>query len=153
VIEKIERAVLSGGLFAMAMPRGSGKTVMAETAVTWAALIGAVPFVCLIASSASRDRDLLENIKVWLETNPRLKENFPEVCYPIQCLDRITNRQKGQKYRNAPTRMEWNVDKVVLPTIEGSAASGVVISSSGMKGSDIRGQNGIVAQIFKKCGT
>ncbi|MCL2120255.1 MAG: phage terminase large subunit family protein [Planctomycetaceae bacterium] len=141
VIEKIEKAVLSGGLFAMAMPRGSGKTVMAETAVLWAALIGAVPFVCLIASSASRARDLLENIKVWLETNPFLKEDFPEVCYPIQCLERITNRQKGQKYHNEPTRIEWNVDKVVLPTIEGSAASGVVISSSGMKGSDIRGQN------------
>jgi len=141
VIEKIEKAVLSGGLFAMAMPRGSGKTVLAQTAVTWAALIGAVPFVCLIASSASRARDLLENIKVWLETNPQLKGDFPEVCYPIQCLERITNRQKGQKYHNEPTRIEWNVDKIVLPTIEGSAASGVVISSSGMKGSDIRGQN------------
>ncbi len=141
VIEKIERAVLHGGLFALAMPRGSGKTVLCQTAVVWASFIGAVPFVCLIASSASRARDLLENIKVWLETNPLLKGDFPEVCYPIQCLERITNRQKGQKYKNEPTRIEWNVDKVVLPTIEGSAASGVVISSSGMKGSDIRGQN------------
>ena len=44
----------------------------------------------------NRARDLLENIKVWLETNPFLKEDFPEVCFPIQCLERITNRQKGQ---------------------------------------------------------
>ena len=141
VIEKIEKAVLHGGLFALAMPRGSGKTVLCQTAVVWASFIGAVPFVCLIASSASRARDLLENIKVWLETNPLLKGDFPEVCYPIERLERITNRQKGQKYRNESTRIEWNVDKVVLPTIEGSVASGVVISSSGMKGSDIRGQN------------
>ena len=141
VIEKIERAVRTGGLFAMAMPRGSGKTVLCQTAVVWSALIGATPFVTLIAASADRAKDLLENVKTWLETNPLLAEDFPEVTYPIKCLERITNRQKGQKYNGEPTRIEWSADKVVLPTIEGSKASGVVISCSGMKGSDIRGQN------------
>ena len=141
VVEKIEKAVRTGGLFAMAMPRGSGKTVLCQTAVVWAALIGATPFVCLIAASAERGRDLLENIMVWLETNPLLADDFPEVCYPIRCLERITNRQKGQKYRGEPTRIEWTSDKIVLPTVEGSRASGVVVTCSGMKGSDIRGQN------------
>ncbi|MBI1371816.1 MAG: hypothetical protein GC159_03525 [Phycisphaera sp.] len=141
VIEKIERAVRSGGLCAMAMPRGSGKTVLCQAAVIWAALIGATPFICLIAASADRARDLLENIKVWLETNPLLQADFPEVTYPIMCLERITNRQKGQKHNGEPTRIEWASDRIVLPTITGSRASGVVISCSGMKGSDIRGQN------------
>jgi len=141
VIEKIEKAVRTGGLFAMAMPRGSGKTVLCQTAVLWSALIGASPFVCLIAASAERARDLLENIKIWLETNPLLADDFPEVAYPIQCLERITNRQKGQKHKGEPTRIDWASDRIVLPTIAGSKASGVVISSSGMKGSDIRGQN------------
>ena len=141
VIDKIERAVRTGGLFAMAMPRGSGKTVLCQTAVLWSALTGATPFVCLIAASAERARDLLENIKVWLETNPLLQADFPEVTYPIQCLERITNRQKGQKHRGEPTRIDWSSDRIVLPTIAGSKASGVVISCSGMKGSDIRGQN------------
>ena len=141
VIDKIEKAVRTGGLFAMAMPRGSGKTVLCQTAVLWSALIGATPFVCLIAASAERARDLLENIKIWLETNPLLAEDYPEVTYPIQCLERITNRQKGQKHRGEPTRIDWASDRIVLPTIAGSKASGVVISCSGMKGSDIRGQN------------
>ena len=39
-IEKIETAVLSGGLFALAMPRGSGKSTMTETAALWAMLYG-----------------------------------------------------------------------------------------------------------------
>ena len=141
VIEKIEKAVRTGGLFAMAMPRGSGKTVCCQTAVLWAALIGASPFICLVAASAERARDLLENIKIWLETNPLLHEDFPEVTYPIRCLERITNRQKGQKYKGEPTRIDWSSDRVVLPVIDGSLSSGIVISSSGMKGSDIRGQN------------
>ncbi len=141
VIDKIEKAVRTGGLFAMAMPRGSGKTVLCQTAVLWSALIGATPYVCLIAASAERARDLLENIKVWLETNPLMHADFPEVTYPIQCLERITNRQKGQKFRGEPTRIDWSSDRIVLPTIQDSKASGVVISCSGMKGSDIRGQN------------
>ncbi len=140
-IAKIEKAVRNGGLFALAMPRGSGKTVLCQTAVVWAALTGATPFVCLIASSADRARDLLENIKIWLETNEKLYEDFPEVCFPIRALERIVHRQKGQKYHGIPTRIEWAADRIVLPTIEGSLSSGVVISCSGLKGSDIRGQN------------
>jgi hypothetical protein len=141
VIEKIERAVLNGGLFAVAMPRGSGKTVLMQIACLWSALIGMSPFVCLIAASADRSKELLEDIKVWLETNPLLAEDFPEVTMPIRALERIVHRQKGQKYQGEPTRIEWISDKIVMPTIPGSKASGVVISCSGMKGSDIRGQH------------
>lgn len=141
VIEKIEQAVLEGGLFALAMPRGSGKTVLMQMACLWAALCGASEFVCLIAASAERAKNLLENIKIWLETNELVHEDFPEVTTPIRALERITNRQRGQRHKGVSTRIEWVSDKIVLPTIEGSKSSGVVISCSGMKGSDIRGQN------------
>ena len=50
MIAKVEQAVLRGGLFAMAMPRGSGKTTLAETACIWAMLTGAREFVCLTVS-------------------------------------------------------------------------------------------------------
>ena len=140
VIDKIERAVRTGGLFAMAMPRGSGKSSLAEVACIWAALTGQTPFVTLIAASAERAKDLLENIKTWLETNTLLHADYPEVCYPIKCWSGSPTAE-GQKYQGEPTRIEWSADKIVLPTVAGSKASGVVISCSGMKGSDIRGQN------------
>ena len=110
-------------------------------ACLWSALTGATSFVCLVAASSERAKDLLENIKIWIETNPLLAEDFPEVTFPVRALERIANRQKGQNYNGEPTRIEWASDRVVLPTIEGSQSSGVVISCSGMKGSDIRGQN------------
>src|SRR5262249_20125759 len=50
VIAKIEQAVIHGGLFAMAMPRGSGKTTLAECACLWAVLNGHRDFVALIGS-------------------------------------------------------------------------------------------------------
>ncbi len=102
VIDKIEQAVLKGGLFALAMPRGSGKTVLMQMACLWSALTGATPFVCLIAASADRAKDLLETIKVWLETNDRLHEDFPEVTVPVRALERITNRQKGRNVTASP---------------------------------------------------
>ena len=64
VIAKIETAVLRGGLFAMAMPRGSGKTTLAETACIWAMLTGAQQVVCLIGSDAGHARSMLESIQV-----------------------------------------------------------------------------------------
>jgi len=140
-IGKIERAVREGDLFAHAMPRGSGKTVLAEAACLWSVLIGARPFCCLVAASAERAVELLAVLKTWLETNDLLLEDWPEVVYPIRKLGRIVNRQKGQTYKGEATRIEWNTDRVVLPIIPGSAASGSVITTAGLKASDIRGQH------------
>lgn len=139
-IAKIEQAVLNGDKFALAMPRGSGKTTLCKIAVLWAALYGHHNFISLIASSAEKARDLLDGIKMWIETSDLLMADFPEVCFPIKCLDRIVSRQRGQRYHGVHTRIEWVTDHIILPTIEGSAGSGVVIFTSGMKGSEIRGQ-------------
>ena len=40
VIDRIEISVLYGGLYAIAMPRGSGKTSLCECACMWATLYG-----------------------------------------------------------------------------------------------------------------
>lgn len=138
VIAKIETAVLRGGLFAMAMPRGSGKTTLAETACIWAMLTGAQEFVCLIGSDAGHARNMLESIKVEFETNERLLEDFPEAVFPIHALERIHNRAKGQLCGGKPTRIVWTADEIVLPTIPGSKASGAIIRVAGIE-SRIRG--------------
>ena len=138
VIAKIETAVLRGGLFAMAMPRGSGKTTLAETACIWAMLTGAQQFVCLIGSDAGHARSMLESIKVEFETNERLLDDFPEAVFPIHALERIHNRAKGQLCGGKPTRIVWTADEIVLPTIPGSKASGAIIRVAGIE-SRIRG--------------
>ena len=138
VISKIETAVLRGGLFAMAMPRGSGKTTLAETACIWAMLTGAREFVCLIGSDAGHARNMLESIKVEFETNEHLLEDYPEAVYPIHALERIHNRAKGQLCNGKHTRIVWTADEIVLPTIPESSASGAIIRVAGIE-SRIRG--------------
>jgi len=138
VIAKIEQAVLRGGLFAMAMPRGSSKTTLAETACIWAMLTGARQFVCLIGSDAGHARSMLESIKVEFETNEQLLEDYPEAVFPIHALERIHNRAKGQLCQGKHTRIVWTADEIVLPTIPQSQASGAIIRVAGIE-SRIRG--------------
>ena len=52
-IAKIQQAVLKGGLFALAMSRGSGKSSLTETAAIWAMLYGHREFVVIIGASKS----------------------------------------------------------------------------------------------------
>jgi hypothetical protein len=143
-IARIEDAVLRGGLFAYAMPRGSGKTVLAETACIWAMLIGAREFVALIGSDEAHAESMLDSIKTELETNDRLLEDFPEAAYPIHCLQGIANRCAGQTYNGQRTHIGWTAREIVLPTIAGSQAGGAVVRVAGITGR-IRGMK------FKRC--
>ena len=134
VISKIEQAVQHGGLFAMAMPRGSGKTSICECACIWAVLYGHRDFVCLIGSDEGHAMDMLDSIKTELDSNDLLLEDFPEVVFPIQCLDGIANRCNGQLYNGERTHIGWTAREVVLPTIPDSKASGAIIKVAGITG-------------------
>jgi hypothetical protein len=63
VIALIERTVLHNERFAVAMPRGSGKTTLCEVAVIWGALIGLHSFVYLIAATEEHAAEFMTNIK------------------------------------------------------------------------------------------
>ncbi|MBT4820754.1 MAG: hypothetical protein HON70_33910, partial [Lentisphaerae bacterium] len=134
VIAKIEQAVLHGGLFAMAMPRGSGKSSLAECACLWAMLYGHRDFVTLIGSDEGHALGMLDSIKTELESNDLLLEDFPAVCYPIHALEGIANRCSGQLYKGDRTQIGWTANEIVLPTIAGSEASGAIIRVAGITG-------------------
>ncbi len=129
---RMERVIRGGGLEAVAFMRGGGKTTMAEVKVLKAILYGFRNFVVLLQASDPLAGRSLKKIKRELETNDRLFEDFPEVCYPIRKLNHSTRRAEGQRYRGRPTLVEWTADGVVMPTIEGSAASGSVIHIAGI---------------------
>ncbi|TWU19863.1 terminase gpA endonuclease subunit [Allorhodopirellula heiligendammensis] len=134
VINKIEEAVVRGGLFSLAMARGSGKSSLAEVACIWAVLNGYRDFVCLIGSDEGHACDMLESIKTELDGNDLLLADYPEVCFPIQALDGIANRANGQLHQGKRTQIGWTAKEVVLPSIEGSKASGAIIKVAGLTG-------------------
>jgi hypothetical protein len=134
VIAKIEQAVLEGGLFAMAMPRGSGKTTLCETACLWALVYGHREFVTLVGADEEHAANMLDSIKAELENNDLLLEDFPEVVFPIHCLEGIHQRSAGQLYRGKQTHIGWTAREIVLPTMPNSLASGAIIRVAGITG-------------------
>jgi len=134
VIARIEQAVLHGGLFALAMPRGSGKSSLCERACIWAILYGHRRFVCLIGSDEGHAVNMLDTIKTELESNDLLLEDFPEAIHPVRCLEGIANRCAGQLCNGERTYIEWTAKEIVLPTIPGSKASGAILKVAGITG-------------------
>ncbi|WP_029630451.1 terminase gpA endonuclease subunit [Zavarzinella formosa] len=134
VIEKLETAILHGGLFAMAMPRGTGKTSLVEAAAEWAILYGHRRFIVLIGATEGAAVEMLDSIKLEIETNELLLADFPEACYPVARLEGINNRANGQTLGGERTRISWTAKEIVFPTVKGSKASGARIRVAGITG-------------------
>ena len=137
-IERLERCTAAGGLFALAMPRGSGKSTLCECAALHALFYGKRRFVVIVGATEPLAQETLDKLKAEVETNELLAADFPEVCYPVGKLEGIHNRAKGQTLNGERTRIGWTADGIQLPTVKGSASSGAVIRVAGLTGS-IRG--------------
>ncbi|MBR2714337.1 MAG: hypothetical protein IKB76_06135, partial [Kiritimatiellae bacterium] len=133
-IAKLQKAVLEGGLFALAMARGSGKSSLTETAAIWAMAYGHREFIVVIGASEGAALEMLDSIKTELEVNEHLAEDFPEMVSPIARLEGIANRCAGQLYKGERTRISWTASEIVLPTIVGAASSGAVVRVAGITG-------------------
>lgn len=133
VIDKIETAVLRGGLFAVAMPRGAGKTTLAECACLWAIINGHRQFCVFIGATADAAARSLKVIRAELETNDLLAEDFPEVCYPIHRLEGITQRRL--LYQDEPLRIVLTGKQITLPWVKRSKAAGATLVAVGITAS------------------
>jgi len=135
VIAKIQDAVINGGKFAIAMPRGSGKTTLCGEQ---AFLFGFHRFILFVGATASAACSSFNSIKADLECNDLIINDFPEICYPIVELNGAANRAGGQRVSGVHTDVVWNNDVAVLPTTPNNIASGSVLRYAGIEG-HIRG--------------
>ena len=138
VIGVLEATVTSGGQYALAMPRGSGKTALVEAAAMWAILTGRRKFVVLLGASKPLAQAMMDSIKSELSCNDLLLADFPEAVYPIHKLEGISNRCTGQLHRGKRTHLMWRDSYIVMPTIDDSAAGGAIIRVAGIRGA-VRG--------------
>ena len=148
VIARMDAAVRQGGLFAFAMPRGSGKTTICLRACCWAILYGHCQYVCLIGSASGHAEQMLASLQSVLMSNNRLYADFPEALHPIRALENNARRQRGQICNGKQTNMTWAADRLVMPTIDGdqlpenlnaNPSSGALVTVAGLD-SNIRGQ-------------
>ena len=141
VIERLQKILVQGGgKLALAMPRGSGKTTLIETAIIWAVLFGHCRFIVAIGANHGEAKKIINNIKAALSANKELLADFPESIYPFHKLKGSALLARGQLYLGELTSIEWKPDMVVFPRIPGSPACGAIIVSVGIHGA-IRGKN------------
>ncbi|MEM7810543.1 MAG: terminase gpA endonuclease subunit [Planctomycetota bacterium] len=134
VIATIEACVLQQGRFVNAVYRGFAKTTILLNAIIWAALYGHRRFLCVFGLDQEFAANAIESIRMELETNELLAADFPEVCHPIRALEGKAQRCASQTAGGKPTHIEWAGDKLVLPTVENSVASGAVIKAFSLQG-------------------
>jgi hypothetical protein len=133
-ITRLQNCILEGGLFIEAMPRGFAKTTIGENAVMWATLYGHRRFVPVFGAANENAKGNIDSIKMELAENDLLMEDFPEVCHPVRALENKVQRCRSQTHNSKLTHIEWTADTIVLPSIEGSAASGAIITAHGLLG-------------------
>jgi hypothetical protein len=134
VLSRMEEAVIHGGLFALAMSRGSGKTTLAEVLTLWATMTARHQFAALIGVNADHAGEMLEAIKVELESNDLLDEDWPEITHPVRCLEGKGNKAKGQHIEGVRTQIGWRKTVLIFPTVKGSPASAAIIKVAGING-------------------
>lgn len=138
VLTKVERVVCDSETFAVAMPRGSGKTSICLGATLWAILTGRHAFVYLLASAEEQARQLLVNLQNHLTGNDRLAADWPAEIHPFRALDREARRCAGQRFYGAKTNIIYSKDECVFAQIPGSRASGACVRVAGLTGA-VRG--------------
>lgn len=139
LIATMENSVLrESGTLCYACFRGFGKTSLAETLGQWSLLYGHKSYIVIIAATGDLAKNLVRSQLLEFETNDRLFEDFPEVCYPIRCLERNFVRAINQHVDSIPTRIGYKQDSFSLPVIKDSLSSGSKVHSVGLT-SSLRG--------------
>jgi len=135
VIRTAQRVLRDGGLYAIGMARGSGKTAITVRVSMLALLFGWRRYLVLLGASQDAASEMVDSIKTELENNALLLADFPEVCLPIRALEGIAQRAKGQTVDGINTAIRWNGRRrLVLPTVAGSKASGACLQAVGILG-------------------
>jgi hypothetical protein len=116
-IEKLEVCCLSGGKFALAMPRAQGKTAWMRAGVVWSTAYGHRLFPFFIGSTLPKATQTLDAIKAFWYASPLLRADFPEIAYPIRKLENRYHLARGQVFRGFPTYIEWGTQSVRYPAL------------------------------------
>jgi hypothetical protein len=153
-IERIEEAATLGALYAMAFPRGSGKTTLVRMAALWVIANAIRRYVFVIGANDAKADDTLNSLRMLIRFSPEFAADYPEISYPAQHLKGIGQRAGGQTCNDESTLIEWAGRRVVLATVpppsnwpkswhlraDGKVpTSGAVFGASGLTGEGIRG--------------
>jgi len=141
-----------GGDYAIAGPRGEGKTRLAIYGALYLMISGLSPFPVVIGKSQTKAQNELKTIKERLQQSELLIADFPEIGVPFQSVGGWSSRARMQTVAGKSTNLEIAADHIIFPTIDRDqlpygwpddcepVSRGQIMSSLGIDG-PIRGTN------------
>ena len=117
-LEKIQDATLTHGNFALALPRGMGKSTMCHYGMLWSLLCGHAEYAIYVAATIGASSQRLASLKSTLRFNQDLYEDFPEVIAPIRWCQGEARKAGGQRFADETTEIRWGSDKLIFATLQ-----------------------------------
>lgn len=140
VIEVLQRVITDGGLFALAMPRGSGKTTITARAALWALMTRRRQFVEIVAGTEGAAKKIIKAIKSELSWNPLLRQDYPFEMHGLHQLKGDNRKSAGQICGGEKTGVVLGINEIVFPTHKYSPIGGAMVFATGLTG-NVRGPN------------
>lgn len=134
IIRHLQAVVQSGGRTHIRMARAHGKSSFIKGACVYALAYGFRRFIVAVAARRPDASAMIDDIFTMCEDGETFAEDFPEIAIPIRKLGGIMQRAQNQTYKGARTKIGKTAERIVLPTIAGSVASGAVLVARGFKG-------------------
>jgi hypothetical protein len=149
IIAKIEQAITGGGLFAMAMPRGHGKTTILKWALLFALLSGKRKYVVAVAGTAKMAQDLIDFCRQQITENDSLYAQYPHVChYARETEGKAIKAKYMLRKDGSHCGIEWGKERLIFPDVDNyecdsdgkpNPANGAILEGHGLTGA-IRGK-------------
>ena len=152
MLQSIVDAAVYGGDFALAGPRGEGKTRLAMYGALYLMIANLSPFPIVIGKSQTKAANELKTIKERLQQSELLIADFPEIGIPFKAVGGWSSRGRMQTVNGTHTNIEIAADHLIFPTITVDdlpsswpaecvpSSCGQIMSSLGVDG-PIRGTN------------
>lgn len=132
--DTMRTAIVEGGRYAFAAPRGDGKTSRVEAAILWAALYGHRRCIVVVGADLTAAQEIVESVKLEIRTNELLREDFPVPCWAATLAEDTALKAKGWTWAGESLFMRWGKGGIVLPVLDGADGPGCVIVPRGLTG-------------------
>jgi hypothetical protein len=140
IIRSVVDIAQRGGKQAIAAPRGRGKSEVVKGLLVYLVAAQLSRFIVAMAATTPLAERLFKDFKRKVEGNDLLLEDFPEICWPVRCLEGAPQRAARQHINGTLTRIVWAGNYISLPHVPGSPYGGVKMAYSGLDAA-FRGMN------------
>ena len=134
IIAHLQTVVTTGGREHIRMARAHGKSSFIKGACVYALAYGFRRFIVAVAARSGDASAMIADIFALFEDGETFGADFPEIAVPIRKLGGIMQRAQNQTHKGARTKIGKTAERIVLPTIKGSAAAGSLLVARGFKG-------------------